>query len=36
MRQQLTAFFDRYTDLDPKYFEKSARAVRAEVGDEGK
>ena len=31
MRQQLTAFFDRYTDLDPKYFEKSARAVRAEV-----
>ena len=32
MLEQLSAFFDRFADLDPKYFDKSSRAVRAEAG----
>jgi hypothetical protein len=29
MLEQIVAFFDRFADLDPKYFEAPARAVRA-------
>lgn len=31
MLQQLNAFFDRFADLDPKYFAASARAVRQQI-----
>jgi Dolichyl-phosphate-mannose-protein mannosyltransferase len=31
MLDQLRAFFDRFADVDPKYFEASARAVRSSV-----
>jgi hypothetical protein len=29
MLEQVVAFFDRFADLDPKYFAAPARAVRA-------
>ena len=36
MLQQLSAFFDRFTDIDPKYFDRSARAVREVVDTAGR